>query len=533
MITSASIADAGIYSVTVSDSYGSVTSTNAVLTVYVAAPSSTITFDDLSSSTTAGSSIPSGYAGLTWNNFYVLNGFSGNPSGYGAGAVSGSNVVYNGSGNAAYIYNSSSFNFVSAYLTAAWNDNLQVEVQGYVGTNTTPSYDNIYTLSATTPTQINFYYLGVNEVYFISSGGTLHPGYEHTEPAEQFAMDNMAVSTNLAVASPPQIITQPANEAAIVGGSATFNVSATGTAPLNYQWLKNGGRLSSSGNIFGSTASSLTVSNISVADVGSYSVIVGNAYGSVSSTNAVLSVYVSTTPFLITFDDLATPDVGANGIGVIGPIPTNYNGVNWNNLWVLDAMDYPLTSGYQPGMISTKNVAFNDFANPASITSTAPFNFLSAYLTAAWYDNLQVEVQGYVGSILTYDNTYTLSATTPTLINFNYLGVNEVYFSAFGGTQHASYSYNGEFFAMDNVTIATNFEVSVLPTIQTMTKNGSTITIGWGAMVGQAYQVQYKSNLNQSVWNNLGGPIPATTSTIYAPDSTTNLQRFYRIVLMP
>ncbi|HUO65943.1 MAG TPA: immunoglobulin domain-containing protein, partial [Gammaproteobacteria bacterium] len=36
----------------------------------------------------------------------------------------------------------------------------------------------------------------------------------------------------------PSIATQPANQTAAVGGTATFTVVATGSAPLSYQWLK-------------------------------------------------------------------------------------------------------------------------------------------------------------------------------------------------------------------------------------------------------------------------------------------------------
>ena len=68
--------------------------------------------------------------------------------------------------------------------------------------------------------------------------------------------------------------------------------------------------------------------------------------------------------------------------------------------------------------------------SPASITSANPFNLFSAYLTAAWNDNLQLEAKGYTNGVLIYDNTYTLSATNPTLINFNYLGVTEVDFTS-------------------------------------------------------------------------------------------------------
>src|SRR5487761_2736566 len=41
-------------------------------------------------------------------------------------------------------------------------------------------------------------------------------------------------------ATPPAMTAQPQNHTAAVGASATFSVTATGTAPLAYQWSKNG-----------------------------------------------------------------------------------------------------------------------------------------------------------------------------------------------------------------------------------------------------------------------------------------------------
>ena len=47
-------------------------------------------------------------------------------------------------------------------------------------------------------------------------------------------------SATLTVQSPPSITTQPANQTVNVGQVATFSVLASGTAPLTYQWQKNG-----------------------------------------------------------------------------------------------------------------------------------------------------------------------------------------------------------------------------------------------------------------------------------------------------
>ena len=116
---------------------------------------------------------------------------------------------------------------------------------------------------------------------------------------------------------------------------------------------------------------------------------------------------------LITFDDLPAT---TNGIQVTN----DYRGLSWSNFYALDALHYPNTSGYQVGMISASNVAYNANGSPAAISSASLFNLVSAYLTAAWNQNLQVQALGYNGPALLYSNTYVLSATNPTLINFYY-----------------------------------------------------------------------------------------------------------------
>lgn len=82
----------------------------------------------------------------------------------------------------------------------------------------------------------------------------------------------------------PVINAQPASQVAPVGGSATFSVAAAGTSPLHYQWRFN------AVNISGATASSYTKSNVQDADAGNYSVVVTNAYGTVKSANATLTL---------------------------------------------------------------------------------------------------------------------------------------------------------------------------------------------------------------------------------------------------
>ena len=88
----------------------------------------------------------------------------------------------------------------------------------------------------------------------------------------------------------PAIVTQPANQTVAAGQPATFSVTATGTAPLAYQWQKNNVSIS------GATGASYTIASAQPADAGAYRVIVSNASGSVTSTAATLTVTAFNNP---------------------------------------------------------------------------------------------------------------------------------------------------------------------------------------------------------------------------------------------
>jgi len=62
----------------------------------------------------------------------------------------------------------------------------------------------------------------------------------------------------------------------------------------------------------------------------------------------------------------------------------------------------------------------------------------------------------------------------------------------------------------------------------------NTLSLTWTATAGQMYQVQYKTDLTQTNWINLNTALTAAGSTVTATDNTTtNSQRFYRIILVP
>jgi hypothetical protein len=102
--------------------------------------------------------------------------------------------------------------------------------------------------------------------------------------------------TGTGVAVAPSITAQPNNESILVGQTATFSVTASGTAPLSYQWWKSGAAIT------GATSASYTTATESASDSGAqFSVVVSNSAGNFTSNAATLSVTTSpAAPFITT-----------------------------------------------------------------------------------------------------------------------------------------------------------------------------------------------------------------------------------------
>lgn len=93
-----------------------------------------------------------------------------------------------------------------------------------------------------------------------------------------------ALAASSAQAAAPAILQQPLNAVAATNEDISFTVGATGDAPLAYQWLFNGN------NLNGQTNSYLVLTNLNTSEIGNYSVTITNAAGSVTSSNALLTV---------------------------------------------------------------------------------------------------------------------------------------------------------------------------------------------------------------------------------------------------
>jgi hypothetical protein len=77
---------------------------------------------------------------------------------------------------------------------------------------------------------------------------------------------------------------QPVSQARLVKTSVSFNVAASGTPAVTFQWYKDGVAIA------GATNASYTIGAVFAAHAGTYTVIASNSAGSVTSSGAVLTV---------------------------------------------------------------------------------------------------------------------------------------------------------------------------------------------------------------------------------------------------
>jgi hypothetical protein len=131
-----------------------------------------------------------------------------------------------------------------------------------------------------------------------------------------------AASLTVTTATALTITTQPLSRTVTVGQSATFSVVATGTAPITYQWRKNGSAIT------GATAASYTTPPTVASDSGSlFTVVVSNSSGSVTSNAASLTVTTATSLTITTQPQSQTVTAGQSAtfrVVATGTAPITY-----------------------------------------------------------------------------------------------------------------------------------------------------------------------------------------------------------------
>ncbi|MEO8523779.1 MAG: hypothetical protein ABI460_03570 [Caldimonas sp.] len=199
------------------------------------------------------------------------------------------------------------------------------QLNGATWTDLAGATDTSLTIAGATLAQNGTQYRAVVSV----GGGTL--------------ISNPATLTVTSSAVAPTVTTQPANQSVIEPATATFNVTAGGTAPLAYQWQRLVAGTWT--DIAGATGASYTTpATVRANDDGAqFRVVIGNAVNSVTSNAATLTVSLAPiAPAFITQPADATvsaPATASFTVAVTGtPTPTLQwqvsadGGATWNNV---------------------------------------------------------------------------------------------------------------------------------------------------------------------------------------------------------
>ncbi|MCX6928212.1 MAG: immunoglobulin domain-containing protein, partial [Verrucomicrobia bacterium] len=399
---------AGNYAVWVTNAYGSCLSSNALLTVNPPPPC-----------VPPPSGLVGWWRGESnaWDQLGVNPGMLRNGAGFGAGAV-GQAFNLNGTSQYVEVPNSASLNPTGSISVEAWiyprvplnstapiikkagegtatQDGYRLEFYGtsgvrfgvylnggrqWVQTATAPIYLNQWShyVGVFNGTNLSLYVNGAlagspvaAPGQIVPSGNNLQIGHDPSITTRYFnglideaSVYNTALSAaqvqaiylagmsgKCPVATPPSILVQPANQMAILGSNVIFSVTSAGTPPLSYQWSWAGSALD------GATNASLTLTNVQFSQAGNYSVVITNAGGSASSSNATLSVNFP--PAVVRVASVTNATSGAT---VIVPVVLAANG---------NEIGLSFSLNFDPAKLTFVSLALGSGASGANLLTNA------------------------------------------------------------------------------------------------------------------------------------------------------------------
>jgi hypothetical protein len=191
-------------------------------------------------------------------------------------------------------------------------------------------------------------------------------------------------SSSMVNGTAPSITAQPSDQSVAVGATASFSVTATGTAPLSYQWQKG------TTAIAGATSVSYTTAATIVADNGTqFTVVVSNAAGSITSNAATLTVNSSGAPVITQQPSNQTVIVGETATFSVAATGT-----------------LPLTYQWQKGTTPIAGATSATYTTPASISSDTGSQF-------------KVVVSNSAGNTTSNAASLTVNASTDVLTYHN------------------------------------------------------------------------------------------------------------------
>lgn len=169
-----------------------------------------VTFDDIETINGFGT-VENGYGGLNWDNFGFVNQIFHPGSGYENGLGSGDYTAFNWYAQPAEV-TGESFDFDGALLTAAWNNELNILVEGF--SEGVLAYSQEVIVNPSESSWFDFGFTGVDTVRFTSSGG-VDANPDDDIVGRNFVMDNFTYrvsDSGVKPATPPPPVVRPGGD---------------------------------------------------------------------------------------------------------------------------------------------------------------------------------------------------------------------------------------------------------------------------------------------------------------------------------
>jgi len=391
------------------------------------------------------------------------------------------------------------------------------------------------------------------------SSGHFQWGFEWSGPPARTnsvaELGYVVLSSNTVPVTGPQILAiTPARADAVMGSNVTFTAAATGSG-LTYQWKKDGVNLTNAPGISGATNNVLALINVQCTQAGKYTLVVTDSGGLKATNQASMVVY---NPGWLYFDKALSPFNGYVNV--------------WNGANLISSRPPSGAAGTTPrssagfGVSPTTSLRAN--IDLATDTITLQPN-TSVYDNATnTMDPNYINGDGTPAAYLEQDYFISNDALTGDKLVFAGYCVSNSLDAAYTATawiKDGSSDWSAEYRYDTNLVAGQPF-VLTLPTpapagdhIQygfaiwgpdnsstnpithgaavikvysplTAARSGGNINLGFPTVINHAYSLQYKTNLTDSSWSNLG-TTNGTGSAITVPDPTGATRRFYRLMI--
>ena len=307
--------------------------------------------------------------------------------------------------------------------------------------------------------------------------------------------------------APPSIVQQPVNLSVNPGAQAGLSVVALGTAPLTYQWSKDGVPLA------GATGAGLVLAGAQALHAGSYAVVVSNVAGSTTSASVVVTV---NTPVSISVQPQSTqllPNASLQlNVVAAGTAPLAYQWYkNGTPISGATADSYGL-AGAQSGDAASYSVVVSN--SVGSVTSAA------AVVTLAVPVSIQVQPAGYTSLVgVTTKLSVTAGGTGPFSYQWRKAGLNlagqtgaSLVLSPVQLSDAGSYDVVVENSVNKVTSTAATLVVQDPPVLGTPLKD---LTVKAGAAVNFSMTATGTGPLSYQ-WRRNGTPIPGANTLSYA-----------------